>query len=696
MAQILQPQRTWAGVAVLTLMAGLLFIAPAQAATSVVRLGGNDRYATAAAISDYAFDPGAPVAYVATGTNFPDALAGAAAAGYEGGPVLLVAPDSIPGATARELDRLRPGRIVVLGGTRAVSRDVETHLRRFTTGRVTRLAGADRFATAVAISSAVFRSGIPAVYVVTGESFPDALSAAPVAAFQGGPVLLVSRDTVPAATAQELDRLGPGAIHVVGGVGAISRHVEDRLRSFTSGPVKRTNGTDRFQTGVALSARAFEPGVSHVFLATGSNFPDALAGAAAVAQAPGPLLLTRSECIPVPIQEEIDRLGPLEIVLLGSERVVSTEVENGTVCGTTDSPSMGNNEIVLARCLASGRTILERFSPNGEIQSRKDVPRRWSTGIGSLSLRWSLCASFDGASLRQAAWQQFSSDGSLVGVVSERQPDGSTHVGYIDLERERFVDVTAATTSDGFGSTPPKDSQPQFAPDSQSFYFSRDGALHRYSLRTGALTPLDLWTFDESRCLGCFPGHFLVGKNDVVVPNSSGLLNPAGDLQIIPANRSAHYQLRTFGNRATRSGDSVVYSGSGDRACSGLQAWANDHTVLCAIPEHANFFLIEFPMFANGVAPPCDGDGTWDDPCEMSERVVSSSNLLPENTRQNAGGVVAPAGDAFAFLSLQGSTVTMWRMDLGAAQPTELAALGTVGQGDSMVLLDWKSENSYQ
>jgi putative cell wall-binding protein len=57
-----------------------------------------------------------PVAYVATGADFPDALAGAAAAGYLGAPLLLVTRDSVPSATALELARLQPGRVVILGG----------------------------------------------------------------------------------------------------------------------------------------------------------------------------------------------------------------------------------------------------------------------------------------------------------------------------------------------------------------------------------------------------------------------------------------------------------------------------------------------------------------------------------------------------------------------------------------------------
>jgi hypothetical protein len=88
------------------------------------RLSGTDRYATAAAISKATYAPGVPVAYIATGLGFADALAGAAAAGKTGGPLLTVPGTSIPAATAAELSRLKPAKIIILGGTGVVSQAV--------------------------------------------------------------------------------------------------------------------------------------------------------------------------------------------------------------------------------------------------------------------------------------------------------------------------------------------------------------------------------------------------------------------------------------------------------------------------------------------------------------------------------------------------------------------------------------------
>ena len=87
----------------------------------------------------------------------------------------------MPASTAAELARLRPGRIVVIGGTGVVSDDVLNALRQFTPGGVTRFFGADRYATAVAISQTTTVPNIETVYIATGTNFPDGLAATPAA-----------------------------------------------------------------------------------------------------------------------------------------------------------------------------------------------------------------------------------------------------------------------------------------------------------------------------------------------------------------------------------------------------------------------------------------------------------------------------------------------------------------------------------
>ncbi|SDK52605.1 Putative cell wall-binding protein [Cryobacterium psychrotolerans] len=201
-------------------------------AGTVTRLWGADRFSASAAISRANFAVGRPVVYIASGRNFPDALSGAPVAAGKGAPILLVEPGSIPSSIAKELARLKPGKIVVLGGPGSVSGAVATTLKKYTAGTVTRLYGPDRFSASAAISRANFAPGGTVVYIANGRNFPDALSGAPVAAGKRAPILLVEAGSIPASIATELDRLNPASIVVLGGPGSVSNAVAARLSGY--------------------------------------------------------------------------------------------------------------------------------------------------------------------------------------------------------------------------------------------------------------------------------------------------------------------------------------------------------------------------------------------------------------------------------------------------------------------------------
>ncbi|MBD3782993.1 MAG: cell wall-binding repeat-containing protein [Micrococcales bacterium] len=329
--------------------------AVATAAPTVTRIAGADRYDVSARISAATFAPGAPVAYVATGEVFADALSGAPAAGVDGGPVLLVQRSTIPASVAGELTRLKPQRIVVLGGTGSVSAAVMSALGAYTTGTVTRLAGRDRFDVSARISAATFSPGASVAYVATGQVFADALSGAPAGGSLGGPVLLVQPTAIPGSVADELSRLKPQRIVVLGGTASVSAAVMSRLGGFTSGSVTRYSGADRYDVSARISANTFGPGAPVAYVATGENFPDALSGAPAGGVIGGPVLLVRSTSVPSSVAKELARLKPQRIVVLGGTASVSGPVamelassgarpdasNTGVPAGTTLTPSPG-------------------------------------------------------------------------------------------------------------------------------------------------------------------------------------------------------------------------------------------------------------------------------------------------------------------------------------------------------------------
>ena len=288
------------------------------------RLAGDDRYETAAAVAAK-FGTNVPVAYVASGASFADALAGAARAGSQGGPVLLTDRNSLPPATARALTALKPARIVVLGGKAVVSDSVLTGLKPYTTSNgVTRVFGADRYETAVAVAAGIPK-GVATVYVASGADFPDALAGAAVAAARDEPVLMTKPGDLPDVTAAAISQLAPASVVILGGTGAVSTTVENQLRALGVGTVSRIEGSDRYAT--AAKVAALLPAATSAYVASGVAFPDALAGAALAGHLGAPVLLTDPRSLSTATAGVVAGMpSPRTITVLGGPGAVSNAV----------------------------------------------------------------------------------------------------------------------------------------------------------------------------------------------------------------------------------------------------------------------------------------------------------------------------------------------------------------------------------
>lgn len=288
------------------------------------RLAGVTSIDTAVAISEATFPDGANTVFVATRGGFADVLGAGPAAAAAGAPILLTNPNALAAATSAEIERLGAERIVVVGGTDAISDAVAAELAMV--GTVERVAGTDRYETAVALSEATFEPGVDVVYVATGVAFPDGLVAGAAAAAQGGaPVLLTDGETLSAATRAELERLAPGSIVVVGGTAAVAASVEDALGSFTTGTVTRLAGIDRYATAAAVAATF--PAGSPAFVATGLAPWDALTGVPAAAAANAALLLTSPDALHPDAADALTALQPPAITVLGGTAAITLDTE---------------------------------------------------------------------------------------------------------------------------------------------------------------------------------------------------------------------------------------------------------------------------------------------------------------------------------------------------------------------------------
>jgi GH25 family lysozyme M1 (1,4-beta-N-acetylmuramidase)/putative cell wall-binding protein len=302
-------------------------IATAPAAT---RLAGSDRFATSVQVSQQAFPtPGVPVVYVASGLDFPDALSAAPAAGAQHGPVLLTMPGAVPASVLAEIQRLKPAKIIVVGGTSAITDDALTQLQAV--APATRIGGVDRYDTSRQIAAYAFPNAT-AAYIAAANSFADALSAAPVAAKKNNPLLLVNGATIDPATQAYLTAKSVHSLTLIGGSDVVGDvwSVQPQSQGST---VTRIGGSDRFATSALLAASGYAAnGAGTVYVASGITWQDALVASAAAGSASRPLLLVRSGCVPRVIGDQMVRLGTTATNITGGTDVLSSDIEGLQVC----------------------------------------------------------------------------------------------------------------------------------------------------------------------------------------------------------------------------------------------------------------------------------------------------------------------------------------------------------------------------
>ena len=288
--------------------------------TAVQSIAGADRYETAAELAEASHPFGAATVYLAQGSALPDVLALGPSAGRDDSAVLLTGPTSVPAATMAALSRLAPSRVVVVGGTGVVSDAVRDQL--VATGYpVTRVAGADRYATASRLSQAW--DGAQTVYLASGVEPADALSGGAAAAHRDVPLLLTDGTRLAPSVRAELVRLAPTRVVLLGGATRIGATVEGELVDLLPQVrLDRLAGADRYATSALVAQEAW-PGARSALLANGTAAIDAVAGTQLADDQDAPLLLTRQQCQPPVVHDTGTALGTTLHTLLGGTSVLA-------------------------------------------------------------------------------------------------------------------------------------------------------------------------------------------------------------------------------------------------------------------------------------------------------------------------------------------------------------------------------------
>lgn len=259
-----------------------------------LRLGGSDRYETSAKISQNGWANGSDYVVLASGEGYADALCAAPIAKKYNAPVILTGGKVLNENAKAEIKRLKAVHVIEMGGTASISNSIENELKSMNLN-VTRIGGSDRYATSAAAAK-VFDNP-SAVVVASGAGYADALSIAPIAASQGMPVLLTSKNSIPQSVKTYIDSKKSSITntYIVGGPGVISDSFTEDLVS----PI-RISGSDRFETNVNVMTE-FKSSIDfdNLYIVRGAGprgneYADALSASALAAKTLSPVILTNN------------------------------------------------------------------------------------------------------------------------------------------------------------------------------------------------------------------------------------------------------------------------------------------------------------------------------------------------------------------------------------------------------------------
>ena len=273
----------------------------------IQRLSGNDRYDTMGEIVEEAYPHASndSTVIVASGDNFPDALASSGLSGLANAPVILTNSYRLSARADGQISRLNPTKVIVIGGESAVSDSVVNQIEKRVArdAKIVRISGDTRRDTANEIFAQAKKQvnanwADDTAIIATGENFTDALSISAYAQKNKYPVFLSGKSGLDASTVKDIKGYGFTNIVIAGGSAAVPNSVIAQLKSagVSESNIVRLGGATRYQTSLEIAKYAYNngAGVLHpgtpVF-ATGENFPDALAGGVLAAEKGAPLLL---------------------------------------------------------------------------------------------------------------------------------------------------------------------------------------------------------------------------------------------------------------------------------------------------------------------------------------------------------------------------------------------------------------------
>lgn len=284
----------------------------------IERISGKNRFEVAVNISQEGWTESSNTVILTNYNAYADALAASPLAFQEDAPILLTKKERLSEETRREILRLNPKKIIIVGGTGSVGETVVKELEGVGFNTVERIGGKNRFEVSLNIAKKL--NTTDTAIIADGMNFPDALAIAPYAARNGHPILLANKDTLPEETKQALLDKQIKQTIIVGGEASVGKNVFNQLPS-----PKRISGKDRYEVSANV-IRDLNQSPNSIFIATGSTFADALTGSVLAAKQNAALVLSQQNNLPDSSKAVIIDKNITKQKILGGTASVSEQV----------------------------------------------------------------------------------------------------------------------------------------------------------------------------------------------------------------------------------------------------------------------------------------------------------------------------------------------------------------------------------
>lgn len=239
---------------------------------------------------------------------------------------------------------------------------------------VKKLVGDNRQDTAVEISKEGWANGSSKVILVNGNAIADGITATPLATTYDAPILLVNKDNIPASTLQEISRLNPSEIIVVGGESVISNNAINNLKqNVSTNNVRRLAGINRYETSLKIAQEIDNNhDVNKIYIANGyKGEVDALTIAAKAGQDKQPIILSEKTNIPTSTYNWLKNENLTDAYFIGGENVITTDVihQIAEITKPAAGQSVYRNRVYGTDRHETNAKVIERFYPQADLES---------------------------------------------------------------------------------------------------------------------------------------------------------------------------------------------------------------------------------------------------------------------------------------------------------------------------------------